>query len=300
MTIHISPRNGQGNSPGSSPESSKGKMSKLPIKGALMLLFSIGTGAAGVYLSQQYVEKQLAQKSALLVPDVIPMRDVVVPTRNLLRGEMVFSEDLSIREFPADYVDSNSVSVDNYDLAVGQRMDFDIDEGRPLLWAHLASGEAPTFSGKVEQGLRAMTVRVDDINSISGFLQPGDKVDLLLSYGDDESRRILPLMNQLNVIATGVQTEADKLVDDTPRSFSTITVHVKPADAQKLTLAQQVGQLTAILRHPDDVAVVSEPSLSVTQLMDSIEGTKPVKRAKRVVKLAAKVPSIEYIIGGQL
>ena len=277
-----------------------GKVSKIPIKGTLMLLLSLGTGGAGVYLSQQYIESELAQQSALLVPEVTVMRDVVVPTRDLLRGEIVLSDDLSIREFPADYVDANSVSEDNHHLALGQRIEFDIEEGRPLLWAHLASAEAPTFSGRVEQGLRAMTVRVDDINSISGFLQPGDKVDLLLSYGADQSRRILPLMDQLDVIATGVQTEADLLADDTPRSFSTITVHVKPADAQKLTLAQQVGQLTAILRHPDDVAEVTEPSLSVKQLMDNIEGVKPVTRTKRVVKLAAKAPAIEYIIGGQL
>ena len=276
-----------------------GKVSKLPIKGALMLLFSLSAGGAGVYLSQQYIEKQLAEKSALLVPELTLMRDVIVPTRNLLRGEVVGNDDLSIREFPADYVDSNSVNEDNYALAVGQRMAFDIDEGRPLLWAHLAN-DAATFSGRVEQGLRAMTVRVDEINSISGFLQPGDKVDLLLSYGSNESRRILPLMNQLNVIATGVQTDADELADDTPRSFSTITVHVKPADAQKLTLAQQVGQLTAILRHPDDVAEVKKSSLSVKQLMANIEGVKPVKPKKRTLKLATKAPAIEYIIGGQL
>jgi len=175
-------------------------------------------------------------------------------------------------------------------------MDFDIDEGRPLLWAHLAGGVTPTFSGKVSTGLRAMTVRVDDINSISGFVQPGDRVDLLLSYGADDKQRILPFMQQLDIIATGVQTEADKLANGEPRSFSTITVHVTPANAQKLVLAQQVGTLTAILRHPDDTGEGRNPPFSLAQLLAENEPAKP---KRRVVRKVAKAPPIEYIIGGQ-
>lgn len=266
-----------------------------PVKGILMLLFSVGAGGAGVYFSQQYIEGQVAKKTAdTTVEDV--MVQVVVPSRSIQQGEIVLSSDLVTREIPEQYVDSNSVRSDNYSLAIGQRMDFDIDKGRPLLWAHLAGGVTPTFSGKVEQGLRAMTVRVDDINSISGFLQPGDSVDLLMSYGKDEQQRILPLMEQLNIIATGVQTEVDKRADGQPRSFSTITVHVSPADAQRLTLAQQVGKLTAILRHPDDQGELQDPPLTIEQLIATAEpAPKPEKRAREL----AKAPAIEYIIGGQ-
>lgn len=271
------------------------KTSKVPVKGILMLVVSLGAGAAGVYFSQQYIEGQIAEKTAVTQVEEVFL-DVVVPVRDMLRGEIVFEEDLATRKIPAQYVDSNTVSVDNYSLAIGQRMDFDIDEGSPVLWAHLAGGVTPTFSGKVQQGLRAMTVRVDDINSISGFLQPGDRVDLLMSYGADNAQRILPLMEQLDVIATGIQTEADKLSDGEPRSFSTITVHVTPASAQRLTLAQQVGKLTAILRHPEDTSELIESSLSLSQLL---AGTKtPVKRKRRVEPIA-KAAAIEYIIGGQ-
>ncbi|MFK7860455.1 MAG: Flp pilus assembly protein CpaB [Granulosicoccus sp.] len=273
------------------------KTSRRPVKGIVMFVVSLGAGAAGVYYSQQYIEHQVATQSADNVVEQT-LVEVVVPARDMLRGEIVFESELVTRKIPEQYVDSNSVSVDNYELALGQRMDFDLDEGRPLLWAHLAGGVTPTFSGKVKPGLRAMTVRVDDINSISGFLQPGDRVDLLMSYGADSAQRILPLMEQLNVIATGIQTETDKLSNGEPRSFSTITVHVTPADAQKLTLAQQVGKLTAILRHPDDDGALTDSSLSVAQLLAGTQAEKTIKRTRRVPALA-KAPVVEYIIGGE-
>lgn len=262
-----------------------------------MLLFSVGAGTAGAYFSQQYIDGQVALQTAENTVDDI-MVEVVVVARDMLRGEILHDSDLVTREIPEQYVDSNTVGVDTYELALGQRMDFDIDEGRPLLWAHLAGGTTPTFSGKVDQGLRAMTVRVDDVNSISGFLQPGDRVDLLMSYGSGREQRILPLLDKLNVIATGIQTEADKLSDGEPRSFSTITVHVTPTDAQKLMLAQQVARVTAILRHPDDNTELSGPPFTVAQLIAASDHQKApaiVRRAKRAVV----APSIQYIIGGQ-
>jgi len=103
--------------------------------------------------------------------------------RNVLMFIASLCLGLFAYQIPQKYADTHSVHSGNYDVAVGQRLDFDIDEGRPLLWAHLEGGLTPTFSGKVDEGLRAMTVRVDEINSISGFLQPKDKVDLMLSYG---------------------------------------------------------------------------------------------------------------------
>jgi len=134
------------------------KLSGLPIKGFLMLALSLGAGGAGVYFSQAYIEGQVLEQSAGAIVDE-PMIEVIVPSRAMLRGEIVNSTDLVRRQIPAQYADSNSVSIDTLEMALGQRMDFDIDEGRPLLWAHLAGGVTPTFSGKVSTGLRAMTVR---------------------------------------------------------------------------------------------------------------------------------------------
>jgi len=273
-----------------------------PRKTLMMFVLSLILGGVGVYYAKYYIEEQIAFYKNQLdqTPDMV---ELIVPSRGLLRGEVVTPEMLSLREIPVQYADSNAVSASNYDVALGQRIDFDIDEGRPLLWAHLEGGLSPTFSGRVPEGLRALTVRVDEINSISGFLQPKDRVDLLMSHGSGLDQEILALMDRVEVIATGVQTLVDKNVSGGKRSFSTITVQVTPEEAQRITLAQQVGKVTAVLRNPDDDAPLGAPPMSMARLLgiepktlDIIAAPEPARKVIR--KTAPEPPGIEYIIGG--
>ena len=264
-------------------------------KNILMFLLSLLLGGAGVYLSKNYIEKQIAYYKGQL-DKTEPMVKVIVPNRKLLRGEIVTPDVLSIREIPTRYADSNAVNSATYDTAVGQRIDFDIDKGRALLWAHLEGGISPTFSGKVPEGLRAMTVRVDEINSISGFLQPRDHIDLLLTYGSGGMQRIYPIIQNLEVIATGVQTLVDKSGKAVQRHFSTITVQVSPETAQRITLSQQIGKLTAMLRNPDDDSPLGEQPMTVAQLLNIPVQTAPEEKPK--VGRKTRKPGIEYIIGG--
>lgn len=268
---------------------------KLPGKNLLMFLLSLVIGAGGVYFSRQYIEDQIAVYRGQY-EKTEPMVNVVVPMRKLYRGETVSQELLVTRPIPKKYADSNSVTAASFELALGQRVDFDVDEGRPLLWAHLEGGKTPTFSGKVPEGLRAMTVRVDDINSISGFLQPQDRVDLLMSYGSGEKQEIFPLIERLEVIATGVQTLVDKNSTSATRSFSTITIQVSPDQAQRITLAQSVGKITAVLRNPGDEAPLTGIPMTVSKLL-GIE-PEPEIKVKRPVRRPAPPPSIEFIVGG--
>lgn len=277
-------------------DSTTGKKARKPKKNIIMMFLALLLGGMGVLLSKSYIEKQVAYYKGQL-EQTETMVKIVVPKRKLFRGEVVSSNDLLLREIPEKYVDSNSVTAVNYDVAIGQRIDFDIDEGRALLWAHLEGGLSPTFSGKVPTGLRALTVRVDEINSISGFLQPKDRIDLLLTYGSGSSQQIFPLIQNLDVIATGVQTLVDKNGAGSKRTFTTITVQVSPDQAKKITLSQQVGKMTAMLRNPEDDSTLSEKPMSVASLLNR---QMPVKARveKRKPKTAKKKPGIEYIIGG--
>ncbi len=268
-----------------------------PKKNIVMFGLSLALGGVGVFYSKHYIEEQVAYYRGQL-ERTEEMVGVIVPTRSLPRGHVLTGADVAERQIPAKYADTNSVKAANHKVALGQRLDFDIDEGRPLLWAHLEGGLTPTFSGKVPEGLRAMTVRVDEINSISGFLQPKDRVDLLMSYGNGPAQMIYPLIERLDVIATGTQTLVNKSSGGGQRSFSTITVQVSPTMAKRITLAQQVGKLTAMLRNPEDEAPLSDDPMTVAELLNlpvPVEGPPPPKPKKA----APKPPGIEYIIGGR-
>lgn len=279
------------------------KSGKVPIrkpsKNVLMFVLSLGIGGVGVYYSKQYIETEIAQYKRSLETDDA-MVEVVVPARSLVRGEIVAQSDLTLREIPEKYTDPNVITGSTYDTAVGQRVEFDVESGKPILWAHLEGGQSPTFSGKVPTGLRAMTIRVDEINSISGFLQPKDRIDLLLTFGGSDSKQIIPLIQNLNVIATGVQTYVDKQ-NSAKRSFSTITIQVSPEQAKKITLSQQIGKVTAMLRNPDDESPMSSLPMTVAQVLNLPKPTvKQVVKTRPKPKPIVKVnkPQIEYIIGG--
>ena len=278
-------------------EVGKGGARARPKKNLAMFGLSLALGAVGVFYSRHYIEEQISRYRAEL-ERTEPMVQVVVPNRAMRRGEVVGPNDIRLRPIPEQYADSNTVTAATHETALGQRLDFDIDAGRPLLWAHLEGGLTPTFSGKVEQGLRAMTVRVDDINSISGFLQPKDRVDLLMVHGTGDERKIYPLLERLDVIATGVQTLPDKS-GNASRKFATITVHVTPDQAQRITLAQQVGELTAMLRNPEDEAPLSDAPMTIATLLNlPVQEDAPPPPPPKRRRPAPKPPGIEYIVGG--
>lgn len=264
--------------------------------------------AAGAYqLSERYLAARLDEQTRQLAVQEATVA-VVVPSRPMQVGEQVSSADLQIRQIPARYVDSQSVLEATYPAAIGQTLISSIDQGRPLLWAHLDGIRPRTFSGHVPEGLRALTVQVDEVNALSGFLQPGDRVDLMLSLSDRQGPTIRPLMQNLEVLATGQSTEPLARGDAISQGrFSTITVQVSPTDAQRITLAQSLGRLTAVLRNPED----TEPSSTDIMNADALFGAEP-ETPPAVVSLsdgAASDPSarpprrprrprIEYIIGG--
>lgn len=263
---------------------------------AIMFILSLGLGGVAVFYSKHYIEEQIAHYRSQL-EKTEPMADVLVPMRDLRRGEVLDRNDVLLREIPQQYIDSNSIPLEKLDTAVGQVIDFDVDRGAPLLWAHLEGGLTPTFSGKLLDGLRALTVRVDEINSISGFLQPTDRVDLLLTYGRGDEQSTTPLIEQLEVIATGTQTLVDKAGSSGRRQFNTITVQVTPHQAQQLTLAQEVGKLTATLRHPDDESTLTNRQMTVAELLGNTV-SKPAPVSRTATRRKPTPPSIEYIIGG--
>ncbi len=264
----------------------------------LLLIASIGLGASGVYFANDYITSEVEGYRRQL-EKTEPMVDVVVPSRNLSRGDTVSESVMSVRSIPAQYVDTHSVTAESFNAASGQRLDFDIDAGTPLLWAHLEGGLTPTFSGKVPDGMRALTVHVDEINSVSGFLQPKDKIDLLFTHGAGDKQKIRPLIENLAVIATGIQTMVDKASYRGQRAFTTITVQVTPIDAKRITLAQQIGSLTAVLRNPEDTGDISDKEITLASLLGEPVTPKPKPRRNRPSVVKASEPKIEIIIGGR-
>jgi pilus assembly protein CpaB len=268
---------------------------------ALMALGAVAFGAIAVLGARSYIADRLALEKARLQPRH-EMVEVVVARRDLRRGEPVGPETMAVRAMPREFTPGGAVVPARFDALVGARLLVAMRAGEPLLPASVANAETGPISSRVRPGIRAMTITVDEVNSLSGMLQPGDRIDLMLSVRPPTSGGLpapevtRTLLQGVAVLATGRQSRAGVGDDSLPgRPFTSITVEVDPAQAQKLVVAQRSGKLTAVLRNPDDRSTVGETRLDVNTLL----GLPPPARPPAPIAPRAQAPGVEIIVGGR-
>jgi pilus assembly protein CpaB len=265
-----------------------------------LLLFAIALsfGALAVFGARGYIAERLEIEKARLAPKQA-MVEVVVARRDLGRGELVAPENMAVREVPADYLPSTAVRPERFEHHVGARLDQPMRSGEPLLSGAIVGSDAGSFSSRIRQGIRAMSILVDEVNSVSGMLQPGDRIDLLFSVrppvapGQPLAQEVTAtLMQDLAVLATGRQVRAGADDGSGPRHFTAITVEVSPEQAQQLIVAQRTGKLTAMLRHPDDRQPLGARALDLNALLG-------IARPQLPPLARPPAPGPEIIVGGR-
>ena len=266
----------------------------------VILVGAVIFGGLAVFASSRYISQTISSERAKLNPNV-EMIDVVVAKGALERGSNVGSENMAVRPVPREYVPGTAVTPEQFANIEGARLAVDMRPGEILLRGTLEGADSSTFATKVREGVRAMTVAVDEVNSLSGLLQPGDRIDLFFTArppGRDggsnrNNERTSLLMQNVLLLATGRQVRpaiTDSSAPGVSRSYSTVTVEASPLDAQRLILAQKAGSLTAVLRGPSD----KSPLLAASMDSRDLFGARPVRVAGRVAG-----PNAEVIIGGR-
>jgi len=231
---------------------------------------AIVLGVMGVIIANKWIQGRIAAMEEEMRSKAKVVK-VVVPKRDLAKGERIQASDLAVREIPLAYIDRATVTPDKFQIAVGQTLTYDLQKGRPMLWAHLRGGQVPTFSGLLPDGMRALTVIVDQINTISGMLQPQDRIDIFMTIDKSSGKKTtMPLLQNVLVLATGktIRTNTQEDAQITDRQFNTITILVKPDMAKMVVLAQQEGTITAVLRHPEDQKPGPETRITKASLLN--------------------------------
>lgn len=179
------------------------------------------------------------------------MVEVVVANRKLQKGEVISADTVAVRGVPAEYAHSNALLPEHFDNFDGKVLVSGVNPGELIVWSMLEANKVPTFSARVGAGRRAITVPVDEINSISGLLEPGDLVDLMLTISQQDKKFTFPVLQAVSVMATG-----QRVVDDPKsgerRQYSTVTLDTSLDQAQSIIAAREAGKLTALLRNPSD------------------------------------------------
>src|ERR1700733_6732074 len=146
-----------------------------------------------------------------------------------------------------------------------------IARNEPILRSKITAPNQPaTLSSMLDPGKRAVTVRVDDVRGVAGFIQPGDRVDVVLIRTEAEMRSNESysdvILQSAKVLAidqiTGERTEL-------PTIAKAVTLEVGPEDAQKILLATNIGRLSLILRQPAEASADRVRRVTERDLGDS-------------------------------
>ena len=214
-------------------------------KNLVYLLVALGLGGMSSLMAVKYINQKVAERTPSNHAETVT---VVVPVHPMQKGDILKQEDIASREVPASFVPADAVTPDTYDSFVGQVLRAPLAQGAPLS-ASAVELVADHFSNVIKKGDVAYTIQVDDSNSVSGLMVPGDHVDVLLMVSEQDGVKILPLESNLMVLATGHRAKGVQNTDSNgDGAFSNVTLELTPPQAQRIAIAGKSGELRLMLR----------------------------------------------------
>jgi pilus assembly protein CpaB len=237
-----------------------------------------------------FVYKTLQARTASAAP---PGVNVVVANNDIQVGVKIGGGDLRVAHIPSNDVPPHYFS--DPVKVIGQGAVLPIARGEFILPYKLA-GEHAGFGlpSLIPSGMRAVSVRVNDVVAVAGFVLPGTRVDVLLtgSAGGSGDEQTTTVLENVAVIANG--QKMDRNSSGEPQNAAVITLLVSPDDAQKLTLASTQGRIQLALRNPLDTKQDEIAAVSTHSLYKGLPAPAPKleTRVRRPVVAAPKVPSV--------
>lgn len=262
-----------------------------------MLGLALILAGAAVFLAQNWLQSQKPQIVEVPAEPQVQMATVVVAATPLYFGNTVRREHLREIEWPAGAVPPGSFGTvdeligDENKRRVALRA---IEINEPLLKSKISGfGGRASLSTILAPEMRASTIRVNDINGVAGFVLPGDHVDIMLTRSAGGEGNLLTDVLLQNVKVLAIDQDANEARAQ-PAVVKAVTLEVTPVQAQKLVLAQRLGQLSLALRNITN-AVAEKPTtvtlrdLKVGEVNQSIgEKPKPVEKTVVVKKTPKK------------
>lgn len=194
------------------------------------------------------------------------MITVVVANRTLNPGEKLDEKAVRFEQRPADFVNNDFIAPRDQAIILDKEVKTSIPNGQPILWSYL---EYQNSFGVLSSGLeaknteRAVAIAVDEIKSVGGHIKPGDRVDVIATFTvPNKTANSMPdmktktLLQCVTVLAVGANTgDGQVLYREAP---SSVTLKLAPEEADLIIFAEKYGQLTLVLRSPNDLSTTRE------------------------------------------
>lgn len=230
-------------------------------RGGPFLILAIVLGLAAAAVVFLYLNQQSASNVTMRAT-----RPVVVAATDLKFGTKLEANELKVVNYPKDSVPANAYS--SIDSVKGQTTKIFLASLEPVLASKLST-VGGGLSMMVPPLMRASSVTVNLVSSVSGFVVPGDHVDVLVTIDQQAQQMVATtktILQNIEVVAAGVKTEQKDQENKPNTDQQTITLLVDPPSAEKMALAMHEGKVHLTLRNPED-----QDTLKVINSVDTKE-----------------------------
>jgi pilus assembly protein CpaB len=268
-----------------------------------VLAIAILAGGGLAYGTYNFMQNQPVQTVQT------PTQPVVVAAADLQIGAEVKKEDLTVVDFPAGRAPQGSFS--KVTDVVGRGLIVPVVMHEPILNAKLASKEAGAgLPPVIPEGMRAVSVRVNEVIGVAGYVLPGTRVDVVATASPTNERADTTsklILSNVQVLTAGTRMEKDQ-DQGKPVQVTVVTLLVAPEQAERLALASTEGKIQLALRNPLDQGAPATPGIKTAALVGSVKAA-PVRQVAtstrpragqpvtQSVPDAAPMPSVEMIRG---
>ena len=213
----------------------------------LVLALALGAGGALAFGTYNYVQNVEPRTVT------IPTKPVVVAAADLQIGEALRAEDLRTIEWPENGLPEGAFG--DPQEVVGRGLIYPVVQNEPILPVKLASKEAGSgLPPAIPPGLRAVSVRVNEVIGVAGYVVPGTHVDVVANISPSQNPQDMTakvILTNVQVLAAGTKIEQDA-EGNKPMQVNVVTLLVNPEESERLTLAANEGKIQLALRNPLD------------------------------------------------
>ena len=262
----------------------------------VMLIIALFFGAVAVFFANVWLSKQTSSPLVNVVtPAAVETSTLVVAARDIGFGERLTAETLREIPWPKSTIPDGSYAKIADLMGDGGHVVLNpISPNEPVLkWKISGAGARASLSALVGPGLRAVSVRMNDVAGVAGFVLPGDRVDVLYTKNGGDAMSSIDILIQ-NVRVLAVDQVADQKKSD-PIVAKVITVEVSPIDGEKIALAQTTGSLSFTLRAAGGIEPAPAQKVVEAELVSSPSVYQTAFDAQAAARAAtdAKIKSLE-------
>jgi pilus assembly protein CpaB len=262
----------------------------------IVLVLAIAAGGVFAFGTYNYVQTLPAQSSS------IPTKPVVVAAADLEVGAEITREDVRVVQWPANHLPATALA--DPKEVIGRGLVIPMIENEPFLELKLASKEAGSgLPPAIPEGLRAVSVKVNEVIGVAGYVLPGTRVDVVATVSPTQQTADMTskvILTNVQVLAAGTKIERDTK-DNKPIPVTVVTLLVEPEEAERLTLASTEGKIQLALRNPLDKSTPVTRGIRPAALLGAAATTpRPVARVsspRPAAAVVADLPTVEIIRG---